>query len=129
MGGAVNSKPPKEIILVDDDKYSLETLSKLLTEDGYKVVGCLNGKEALEKMKNKKYDIIITDLRMPEMGGIELLKNIKKINPEISVIIITAFGEVDTYLEAIDSGAFDYINKPINYEVLLKLLRTISNRK
>ena len=129
MGGAVNSKPPKEIILVDDDKYSLETLSKLLTEDGYKVVGCLNGKEALEKMKNKKYDIIITDLRMPEMGGIELLKNIKKINPEISVIIITAFGEVDTYLEAIDSGAFDYIHKPINYEVLLKLLRTISNRK
>ena len=129
MGGAVNSKPPKEIILVDDDKYSLETLSKLLTEDGYKVVGCLNGKEALEKMKNKKYDIIITDLRMPEMGGIELLKNIKKINPEISAIIITAFGEVDTYLEAINSGAFDYIHKPINYEGLLKLLETISNRK
>ena len=129
MGEPSDLKAQKEIILVDDDRYSLETLSKLLTEDGYKVVGCLNGKEALEKMKNKVYDIIITDLRMPEMGGIELLKNIKKMDPNISVIIITAFGEMDTYLEAIDSGAYDYIHKPINYEGLLKLLETVSRRK
>lgn len=124
-----SSKTRKRIILVDDDKHAIETLSKLLSEDGYEVDVCFNGKEAMEKMKRSRYDVIVTDLRMPEMGGLELLKNIKKINPELPVIIITAFGEVDSYLDAFVKGAYEYINKPIKYEELVRLLEAVLGKK
>ena len=124
-----SSKTKKRIILVDDDKYAVETLSKLLSEDGYKVDVCFNGKEAMNKMEFNRYDVIITDLRMPEIGGLELLKNVKKIYPELPVIVITAFGEVDSYLDAFVKGAYEYINKPIKYEELIRLLEAIFKNK
>ncbi|OGL43527.1 MAG: hypothetical protein A2W05_10175 [Candidatus Schekmanbacteria bacterium RBG_16_38_10] len=124
-----SSKTKKRIILVDDDKYAVETLSKLLSEDGYKVDVCFNGKEAMKKMEFNRYDVIITDLRMPEIGGLELLKNVKKIYPELPVIVITAFGEVDSYLDAFVKGAYEYINKPIKYEELIRLLEAIFKNK
>ena len=124
-----SSKVRKRIILVDDDKHAVETLSKLLSEDGYEVVVCFNGKEAIKKMELNKYDVIITDLRMPEIGGLELLKNIKKTDPELPVIIVTAFGEVGSYLDAFVKGAYDYINKPINYEELIRLLEAIFRKE
>jgi len=129
LGKSYTTKTKKEIILVDDDKHSLETLSKLLTEDGYNVTTSLNGKEALERIHDKKYDVIVTDLKMPGMGGIELLKNIRKFDPDIPVIIITAFGEVGSYVEATVKGVYDYINKPINYYELLRILETIWTKK
>ena len=125
MNSSDSYKTKKRIILVDDDKYAIDTLAKLLSEDGYEVDICYNGREAMNKMEFNRYDVIITDLRMPEIGGLELLKNIKKIHTDLPVIVITAFGEVESYLDAFAKGAYEYINKPIKYEELTRLLEAI----
>jgi two-component system response regulator AtoC len=109
-----------KILVVDDEVQVREMLRRNLTEmGGFPVDVASNGVEALEKMEKDIFDLVLTDLRMPEMDGIELLKAIKATRPESLVIIMTAYGSIETAVEAIKKGADDYLTKPVDFNDLL----------
>jgi len=108
----------QKLLLIDDEQDILRVLSMSLKSDGYEVVSALSGKEGLDIFKKESPDIVLTDIKMPGMDGIEVLQNVKKINPETEVIIITGHGDIDTAIEALQYGASDFINKPIRDEAL-----------
>ncbi len=114
-------------MLADDDLNLRRVLEFQLTAAGYEVSTARDGAEALEIFASADFDCVVTDLRMPKLSGLELLGKIKAENAEIPVIVITAFGEVETAVTAIKAGAFDYINKPFNRdEILLTLERALN---
>ena len=105
-------------------------LAEILKEAGYNVDSVENGQKGLEKIREKDYDVVLTDLIMPVMGGMELLRNIKHFKPGISVIIITAFGTIENAVEAIKVGASDYITKPFKIdEVQTKIRKVLAERE
>lgn len=108
----------KKILVVDDDESLRRVIEYNISEEGYDVLPCDSGKKAIEIFKENEIDLVITDLQMPEMGGIELIKQIRAIAPSAMVIVITAFGTVDTAVESMKLGAFEYITKPFNREEL-----------
>lgn len=117
----------KTILLADDDENLRRVLEFQLTEAGYLVRTAADGAKALELFTENDFDSVITDLRMPKLSGLEFLEKIKSVNSEIPVIVITAFGEVETAVAAMKAGAYDYINKPFNRdEILLTLTRALN---
>ncbi len=123
----MKSKTKKTVLLADDDMNLRRVLEFQLEEAGYNVSTAQDGAEALEIFTQNDFDCVITDLRMPKLSGLELLEKIKTANAEIPLIVITAFGEVETAVTAMKAGAFDYINKPFNRdEILLTLERALS---
>lgn len=113
-----------KILVVDDEDIIRESLSFILRKEGYSVDEAENGRAAYNKLLENKYDVVVTDLEMPQMGGIELLEEIKKIDIQVSVIIITAFGSLDTAISALRAGASDYILKPVEFdELIIKIKR------
>jgi two-component system response regulator PilR (NtrC family) len=113
------------ILVVDDEQIIRESLSFILKKEGYNVEESTDGKDALAKHESHSYDIIITDIEMPEMKGVELLKQIRQRTPQTLVVIITAFGSVETAVQALREGAADYILKPINFDDLLYRVRKL----
>ena len=109
----------QRILVVDDEQIIRESLSFILKKETYNVEEAANGKDALAKHEANPFDIIITDIEMPEMKGVDLLKQIRQRTPQTLVIIITAFGSVETAVLALREGAADYILKPINFDDLL----------
>ncbi len=109
----------QRILVVDDEQIIRESLSFILKKEGYNVEEAANGKDALAKHETNPFDIIITDIEMPEMKGVDLLKQIRQRTPQTLVVIITAFGSVETAVQALREGAADYILKPINFDDLL----------
>ena len=109
----------QRILVVDDEQIIRESLSFILKKEGYNVEEAANGKDALAKHEINPFDIIITDIEMPEMKGVDLLKQIRQRTPQTLVVIITAFGSVETAVLALREGAADYILKPINFDDLL----------
>jgi signal transduction histidine kinase len=107
------------VIVVDDDPYVLESISLLLQESGYSVVACGNAQDALDKFHERGADAVLTDIRMPGLSGIDLLERIHAAAPEIPVILMTAYAELDNAVEAIKKGAFDFIIKPYKTEQLI----------
>ena len=101
------------ILIAEDNELSRENLSELLTTSGYDVMAVENGRKAMDALVQDKFDLLITDLRMPHVDGLELLKFCKEMNPDNVVIIITGYGTVNTAVDAMKLGAFDYIVKPI----------------
>jgi len=123
----VKPETKKTILLADDDENIRRVLEFQLSEAGYKILTAADGSQAFEIFTNNDFDCVITDLRMPKLSGLELLEKIKTFNAEIPVVVITAFGEVETAVSAMKAGAFDYINKPFNRdEILLTLERAVS---
>ncbi|MGQ9920412.1 MAG: sigma-54-dependent transcriptional regulator [Desulfobacca sp.] len=110
----------KDILIVDDDELVCLSLQELLRMEGYDVDSTLDGLEALQKLKSTKYSLIISDIRMPTLDGIELLKEVRGKNLDSFLIFITGHGHIDGAVEAIKLGAYDYITKPID-DVRLKL--------
>ena len=111
---------PMKILVVDDEVQIREMLRNNLTQmGGFPVQVASGGVEALEKIEKDVFDLVLTDLKMPEMGGMDLLKALKATRPEIMVIIMTAFGSIETAVEAMRAGADDYITKPIDFNELL----------
>jgi DNA-binding NtrC family response regulator len=109
-----------KILVVDDEAPLREMLRKGLSELGrFTVEVAQNGLEAIDKLEKDVFDLVLTDLKMPEMDGIELLRTIKVTRPEIMVILMTAYGSIETAVEAIKNGANDYITKPIDFNELL----------
>ena len=108
----------KTILLADDDENFCKVLEYNLGEIGYQVIPSRSGEDALQIFKDREVDLVITDIKMPGMSGLELLYEIKRLNPEMLVIVITAYGSVDTAVDAMKNGAFDYITKPFNRDEL-----------
>lgn len=115
----------KKILVVDDEENARAALSKILTHEGYDVSSAGNGLEALNVLRNREVDLIITDMNMPEMNGLTFLRELNRSHPKSNVIMITAYGEVESYLEAMNLGAFEYINKPVRYDDLKKVIDKI----
>lgn len=108
-----------KIMVVDDEALLREMLQKgLIQRGGFSVEVAQNGVEAIEKIEKDVFDLVLTDLKMPEMDGMELLKVIKGTRPEMLVIMMTAYGSIDTAVEAMKIGADDYITKPIDFNDL-----------
>ncbi|MDW7773331.1 MAG: sigma-54 dependent transcriptional regulator [Desulfobulbaceae bacterium] len=106
------------ILIVDDDKAHLSMLQTILSGWGYTVAGVEDGAEAITGVKEKPYDAILMDVRMAHVSGIEALQQIKRYNPAIPIIIMTAYSSVDTAVEAMKLGAYDYLTKPLNFDDL-----------
>jgi len=105
-----------KILVVDDELIVRESMGNWLQEEGYMVNTSENGHDALEKIKTGTYDLAVVDIKMPGMDGIELLRNIKEIFPDLPILIMTAYASVDTAVQAMKDGAFDYIVKPFDPE-------------
>ena len=118
-----------KLLLVDDDKNALDGLVKILTHDGYSVSGVLSGYEALNLLSKKNFDIIVTDMKLPGMGGLSLVHEIRKKEESVAIVVITAYSSVKTAVEAIKCGADDYLTKPINIEELKLVLEKIWERQ
>ncbi|MBW2038833.1 MAG: sigma-54-dependent Fis family transcriptional regulator [Deltaproteobacteria bacterium] len=119
-----------KILVVDDEEIVRSSLLDWLQEDGYQVEAAEDGFKALEKIKEKTWDIALVDLKMPKMDGLELMKKIKEIQPQVQVIIITAYATVHTAVQAIKTGAYDYLVKPFNpEEISLLIKRLIESQK
>ncbi|MHC1738196.1 MAG: sigma-54-dependent transcriptional regulator [Ignavibacteriaceae bacterium] len=121
---------PEKILVVDDEDIIRESLSYILSKEGYVVDEAENGKVALNKILENYYDLVITDLEMPVMKGIELLQNISTAALQTASIVITAYGSLDTAIKALRHGASDYILKPVEFdELLLKVNRLFEIKK
>ncbi len=118
------------ILIVDDEPTIRETLSLILKEENYHCDTAANGLEALEKIKSDGFDLIITDLKMPQMGGLELMQETRKIVPRTSVMIITAYATLESAIQALRLGAYDYIIKPLDFDdVILRIKRLMEHRE
>lgn len=118
-----------KILVVDDEEIIRESLSFVLKKEGYEVEEAENGKVAYDKIVESVFDVVITDLEMPGMKGIQLVEEIQKLNIQTSIIIITAYGSLDTAISALRNGASDYILKPIEFdEILIKIKKLFEIR-
>jgi len=117
------------ILVVDDELIVRQSLSNWLKEEGYSVEIAENGKVAYEKIKSRRYDLVLADIKMPEMDGIELLEHGKKFDPELQFIVMTAYASVDTAVKAIKEGAFDYIVKLDKYVMVIYTIRQLCQFK
>jgi len=118
------------ILIVDDEEQMRDLLSKVLDRNGYQVSVAGDGEQALALLEKEPVDLVVTDVRMPGVSGLEALKAIKELNPEIVVIIMTAFGSIDQAVQAVKDGAYDYINKPFKIdEMLLTIEKALEERR
>lgn len=123
------AKKLERILVVDDEENARIALSKILTREGYDVAMAGNGFEALNYLRAKEVELIITDLNMPEMNGMTFLRELNRSYPSSNVIMITAYGEAESYIEAMNLGAFEYINKPVKIDELNKIISKIFKHK
>jgi len=119
------ARQPKKILVVDDEENARIGLSRLLAKEGYIVDSVSNGFEALNYLRQQDVNLIVTDINMPGMNGITFLKELNKSFPQSNVIMITAYGGVESYIESMNLGAFEYVNKPIKVEELKSILKKI----
>jgi len=112
------------ILIIDDEKAIRKTLGEILSYEGYKIEEAMDGEEGLKKFKEKPFDVVLCDIKMPKIDGIEFLEKAREINTDITIIMISGHGNIETAVEAVKKGAFDYISKPPD---LNRLLITIRN--
>jgi len=118
----------EKVLIVDDEENARIGLKKLLSREGYQVDAVANGFEALEHLDRDTVDLVITDINMPEMNGLVFLRELNRSHPTTSVIMVTAYGGVESYLEAMNLGAFEYLNKPVKLDELRAVMNRIFNR-
>ncbi len=106
------------VLVIEDDEAARKMLAKAVKKEGFEVLTAENGRVGLETFEKEAPQIIITDLKMPEVSGMEVLQKVKKISPHVEVVLITGFGETDTAIQALREGALDYIKKPIDLDQL-----------
>ncbi len=111
------------ILIIDDEKSIRKTLNEILSFEGYKIEEAADGEEGLKKFKEKNFDIVLCDIKMPKLDGIEFLERAREINDEVPIIIISGHGNIETAVEAVKKGAYDYISKPPDLNRMLITLR------
>ncbi len=107
------------ILIVDDELPQLELIGGFLKKQGFEVALAESGERALERFRQESFDLVLTDQRMPNMSGLDLVKAVHAVNPETPVIVLTAYGSIETAVDAIKAGATDYLTKPLNLDELL----------
>ena len=118
------------VLVVDDEEIVRESLSGWLQEDGFQVFTAPEGRTAVEMMKSERWNVMLVDLKMPGMDGLQLLQEIRKTGSKADVIMVTAYGEVESYLKAMSLGAAEYINKPIRIKELKRIVhKVLTERK
>src|SRR5215510_10516282 len=120
---------PATLLVADDDPGLRESLERTLTREGYRVLLASDGRAALERLQDGAVDLIVTDLKMPGLTGLELLRAAKAIAPDVDVILLTAFGTVEEAVKAMKDGAYDFLTKPFRREQLLKLVDKALERR
>jgi len=119
----MNPERTLTVLVVDDDQDHGRALAKIFERAGYRVGTAGDGQEALRILTERPFDLVITDLRMPRMNGLDLLRSIRAMSPQVPVLIVTAFGEWTTYIEAMECGCVDYLSKPVRREDILMAAR------
>jgi DNA-binding NtrC family response regulator len=117
------------ILIIDDERAIRKTLSEILSFEGYKIDEAADGEEGLKKFTEKTYDIVLCDIKMPKLDGLEFLEKSREVNPEIPIIMISGHGNIDTAVEAVKKGAFDFISKPPDLNRLLITIRNAAERQ
>lgn len=123
--GAIKAK----ILVIDDEQIVHESCNRILTEEGYEVKSALTGQEGFKKIEEEPFDLVITDLKMPGISGMEALKQIKKDNPNIGIIMVTGYSTAETAVEAMKLGAFDYLPKPFTPDELISVINKAVEKK
>ncbi len=129
MHSPQEKNPIASVLLVDDEADFLELLSQRLTNRGMEVITASNGVKALEEIKNRDFDIIVLDLSMPGMDGIETMKRIKTKSPQTETIMLTGHATLKSGIEAMKSGAGDFLEKPANIDLLIQKIHDAQYRK
>ncbi len=112
------------ILVVDDDPESRMTYSEILSDSGYTVIARSDGTSALSAVREvSSIDLVITDYRMPDMSGLDLIKNLRKVLPTVQMIMLTAYGNIETYFRSRDFGVFEFVNKPVRKRELERIVR------
>ncbi len=114
-----------KILVVDDEEGARDLFNTILTDEGYDVSLASDGEEALILFKSHPFNLVITDIRMPVMDGLQLLQEIRKTGSKTEVIMVTAYGEVESYLKAMSLGAAEYINKPVRIKELKRIVHKV----
>jgi len=115
----------RRILIVDDEENTRIGLTKLLTQEGFEVESAANGNEALDYLGQKKVNLVISDINMPDMNGLVFLRELSRKFPSTNVIMITAYGGVESYLEAMNLGAYEYLHKPVRLDELRSIMKKI----
>ena len=111
------------VLIIEDDESARIRLAREITKEGFSVMTAENGRVGLETFNRELPHIVLSDLKMPEMSGMEVLKKIKQVSPLTPFILMSSYGEMDTVIEALREKAFDYIRKPIELDLLLQILQ------
>ena len=119
---------PFHILVVDDELAQREMVSGFLKKQGFEVAAADSGEKALELFRQESFDLVLTDQKMPNMSGLDLLQAIHAINPETAVVLMTAYGSIEAAVSSIKGGATDYLTKPLNLDELLYRIRQASER-
>jgi len=115
-------------LVIDDEQIVLDSVSKILTDENYEIDVSLSGREGLNQAIEKDYDIVLTDIRMPDIGGMRVLRDVKRAKPSLPVVIITGYASVKSAVQAMKLGAADYIEKPFTPDQLLKAVDAALDR-
>ena len=118
-----------KVLLVDDEQDFIRLLAERLETRGLKVKAVPGGPEAIEKVKEESFDAIILDFLMPEMNGIETLKHLKKINPDLQIILLTGYGSIEKGIEAMKLGAMDFLEKPADFKKIMEKIDEAKHQK
>src|SRR6185437_9684430 len=117
------------ILIVDDEPSVLLTVAAILRQEGYEVDAVPNGEAAIAKIAGRYYDLVLTDLKMPGVDGLQVLEEVRKTSPQTVTVMMTGYGSVDTALEALQRGAYEYLLKPTEVEDLKAAVRRSLERK
>jgi DNA-binding NtrC family response regulator len=117
-----------DILIIDDEKAIRKTLMEILSFEGYKIDEAPDGEDGLKKFKDKTYDVVLCDIKMPKIDGIEFLQKAGEFNPDVPIIMISGHGNIETAVEAVKKGAYDYISKPPDLNRLLITIRNAMDR-
>lgn len=112
-----------KILVIDDEPVVIRSCDRVLAQEGIEVEGVTSGRDGLDRAESRPYDVVLLDLKMPDMNGMEVLRRIKETKPEVTVIIITGFPSVDTAVEAFKLGVFDYVPKPFTPDELSETVK------
>jgi DNA-binding NtrC family response regulator len=132
MGGERDGRPVlqgRRILLVDDEADTLDACTQILRKDGFQVETATSAREAIQLLRSRPFDLTITDLKMPQVDGLELLKAVKRIDPEMAVVMITGYATVETAVASMKEGAYDYIPKPFTPDELRLVVRNALERQ
>ena len=110
----------KKVLAIDDERIVLDSIRKILEEEDFTVEAFINGRQGLASATQNDYDLVLTDLRMPDIGGMRILRDVKRIKPAMPVVMITGFGTVKSAVQAMKLGAAEYLEKPFSPDQLLK---------